>query len=298
MTEIWLVDAYTTKMLSGNPAGVVPHANHLTETQMQAIASEMHAAETAFILLPTNSSIADLKIRYFTPTKEVDLCGHATIASVSALVQEGRLPTGSRERHECRIETNVGVLSVRFTQISQFIYAVMELAKPAYRPFQEDLELICKFLGISAFDVEQTLPLGFGYTGLWDLFVPVRSLEIMRRLEPDFERIIEWSHTHSVVSFHVYTAECCEESNHFHSRDFAPAVGIPEDPATGTATGALLGLLYRNGYIQKGEKYRFEQGYEIGRPSMIIGRVELCNNELNVFVGGTATITMKGHLRF
>lgn len=294
---IWLVDAFTDCALQGNPAGVVPDANSLSPTQMQRIAAEIHASETAFVLAPESPAEADFRLRFFTPESEVDLCGHATIGTICGLVDAGRLPLRG-EQSVCRIETAVGILSVTYGKSHGLTWAEMRQAEPQFRQVDLELQTIAKFLGIDRQDVDDSLISGISYTGLWDLFIPVTSLAVMSKMNPDLPALAKLNRALGVASTHVYTRATVSAENDFHARDFSPALGIPEDPATGTATGALAALLLKHGMVEAGRTYRFEQGYEIGRPSVIYARVEENGpGGLAVYVKGTAVRSLIGELQ-
>jgi trans-2,3-dihydro-3-hydroxyanthranilate isomerase len=292
--QVWLMDAFSDTPFGGNPAGVVPNADGLSVDQMQSIANEIHASETAFVLPPTEVGVADFRIRYFTPTCEVDLCGHATVGALCGLFQHGVLEDA--KEGTCRIETAVGVLNVSYGTRDGKVWAEMGQASPQFRETPIDRLTAAHLLGLEVVDLAEDLPCGLSFTGLWDLFVPVRSLEVMRRIEPNLVGLGEWNRTMGVCSTHVYTVETQHADNHFHARDFSPAVGIPEDPATGTATGALLALLVHHNLVQTNEVYRFEQGYEISRPSLIEARMVNESGRLSVRVGGNAYCVLEGML--
>ncbi len=294
---VWLVDAFTTRMFGGNVAGVVPDATGLTEQQMQSIAAELNASETAFVLPPSPGTNADLRLRYFTPQVEVDLCGHATIGSMCGLFSTGHF--GNRElQTSVQVETRVGVLPISLSWKDSVAWAEMGQAAPMFREADIDVAVLAQFLGIRPEDLDFSLPLGISSTGLWDLFVPVRSLAVMEQLQPDFARLAEWNKTLQVASTHVYTRETADEQSDFHARDFSPALGIPEDPATGTATGALTALLRKSGQVAYGQHVIFEQGYEIGRNSLIEAHIEQVLNHGSdaVYVGGPAVVSLKGEM--
>jgi trans-2,3-dihydro-3-hydroxyanthranilate isomerase len=293
--QVWLVDAFTDRPFGGNPAGVVPDASGLSAETMQSIAQEMHASETAFVLPPTQGVEADFRLRYFTPTSEVDLCGHATIGSVCGLFYHGKLPIGG-EDGSCRIETSIGVLDVSFGLRSGQAWAEMGQAAPQFKEADISSDLAAKLLGIQPDDIDREFPLGLCFTGLWDLFVPVKSVAVTQRMKPDLTAIARWNQELGVASTHVYTAETAEIAHDFHARDFSPAVGIPEDPATGTATGALLALLYHHGLVDANRVYQFEQGYEISRPSVISARIRTDGDHPAVYVGGHAYCMLEGTL--
>lgn len=298
---VWLVDAFTRTPLTGNPAGVVPEASDLSTIQMQAIASELHASETAFVLSSTSGSKADFRLRYFTPASEVDLCGHATVGAIAGLLHAGRLGTGTGEEQgvtgACQVETNVGVLPIRFGWADGLPWVEMGQAAPQFRDNAFDLQTACRMLGTDVAQVDETLPWGMSFTGLWDIFVPLRSLSTVAALDPDLTSLSAWNRELGATSTHVYTRECVDAGHDFHTRDFSPAVGVPEDPATGTATGALMALLRRDGLVQAGETRQFEQGYEIGRNSLIFGRTQGSGDNLAVYVRGTAVVALTGTLR-
>lgn len=293
---VWLVDAFTNKQFGGNVAGVVPAADGLTDSEMQAIAAELAASETAFVLNPTDTS-ADLRIRYFTPKCEVDLCGHATIGSISGLVADGRLQTKDNSGL-CKVETRVGILPITYGWQGNSPYAEMRQARPQFRDIEVNREELAGYLGIRASDIHPDLPLGVSYTGLWDLFVPLVSLQTMSELTPNDAGLATWNNSLGVASTHVYTTDCVHASSDFHARDFSPALGIPEDPATGTATGALTALLRQHGVVAYNQSLIFEQGFEIGRESIIHARIEP-GNEVDgdaVYVSGQAYVSLKGEL--
>lgn len=292
--QVWLIDAFTDCPFGGNPAGVVPEAAGLSPETMQSIANELHASETAFVFPATDSKTADFRLRFFTPTNEVDLCGHATIASVCGLLKHGVL--GKNGGGACRIETAVGVLNVSYGYRDGLEWAEMGQVNPQFRADPLDFDTISRLLGIRTEDLDLRHPAGLSFTGLWDLFVPVKSLEVMGRLLPDLAALAAWNRALGVASTHVYTDATESAAHDFHARDFSPAVGIAEDPATGTATGALMALLYRAGRVKTNRVYRFEQGYEIGRPSLITASVDLSEGILSVRVGGNAYCMLEGFL--
>lgn len=291
----WLVDAFTTQTFQGNPAGVIPQASGLSPMQMQMIAREIHASETAFIL-EADSPEADFRLRFFTPESEVDLCGHATIGAVCGLVEEGNLSL-EENGGVCKVQTQVGVLTITYGKRDGFAWAEMRQAEPKFRNLSLDKDLIAGLLGIAREDFAENLVSGLSYTGLWDLFIPVTSLEVMSKMQPKLAELAIWNRAINVVSTHVYTTDTVDTHHDFHTRDFSPAVGIAEDPATGTATGALTALLYEHGLVQASQSYQFEQGYEIKRPSVIQARIETgSDGVLQVYVKGSAVRSLSGSI--
>lgn len=290
---VWLVDAFTTQTFHGNPAGVIPSADGLSSQQMQMIAREIHASETAFVL-EAESPQADFRLRFFTPESEVDLCGHATIGTICGLVEDGKLSL-DEGRGGCKVETAVGVLSISYGMEGDSAWAEMRQADPQFRDLALNPGELAHLLGISDSDIDEQGVLGLSYTGLWDLFVPVVSKEVTARMQPKLAELAQWNRELGVTSTHVYTRDTVLAQHDFHTRDFSPAVGIAEDPATGTATGALVALLYHHQKVEAARTYRFEQGYEIHRPSVIEARIETGQGgPLKVFVKGSAVRSLTG----
>jgi trans-2,3-dihydro-3-hydroxyanthranilate isomerase len=296
--RVYQMDAFTQAPFGGNPAGVVPHADGLTEEQMQLIAREMNCSETAFVL-STKTSGADVRVRFFTPSEEVDLCGHATISTFVALAQEGRF--GRKWPITVVQETNVGLLPVLISQDAEGqIHAFMTQAAPAFRELDMPRPLAARLLGLEEEDLDPELPIGLAYTGLWDLFVPIRTVEAFQRMKPDLAKIAELNREQGVASTHCYSLETVEADSHLHTRDFSPALGIAEDPATGTANGALGAFLLHHGIFEPKQEricLKVEQGYEIGRPSTIYVEVDgEPRSPRTVRVGGTAVTVLEGKM--
>ncbi len=195
-------------------------------------------------------------MRYFTPAVEVDLCGHATIAGLSALAEAGKLAG------KTTVETNAGILQMEVRADGS---AWMRQARPQFRALPEEQQpFVAKLLGMSADRMVQEIPLGLSYTGLWDLMVPVDNLDTLQSLSPAMPELATFNRELGVASTHVFCMETKTETATLHARDFSPAVGVPEDPHTGTASGALGAWLVHQRILEPGE-YVFEQGWSVGR---------------------------------
>jgi trans-2,3-dihydro-3-hydroxyanthranilate isomerase len=275
-------DAFTTESFAGNPAGVVLDAVILTPVEMQQIAREMNCSETVFIM---PSEVADMRMRYFTPAVEVDLCGHATIAGLAALGKRSLLPGA------LTVETNVGTLKMEVRDDGS---AWMRQVSPQFQSVEEDeLRKVADLLGIHSKAIGHIVPLGLAYTGLWDLMVPVNDLQILLSLSPNLDGLAQFNRDLGVTSTHVFCMETKTSGATLHARDFSPAVGIPEDPHTGTASGALGAWLVHNGVLEPGE-FMFEQGWSVGRPGLIHVRIE--EGDGFVWVGGHAVEVLSGEM--
>ncbi len=285
-----LVDAFTTTPLDGNPAGVVPDAAGLSEDQMQAIARELSVSETAFIL-PAEE--ADRKVRYFSPTQEVDLCGHATIASHGFLFEDGIIDAGTHT-----LETEVGVLDIDVTETGA-VWMTQEA--PLVRQVNLDYDRAGEALGIDpdAFrDVGADLPAAYASTGLPFLMLPVNFLEHLSGMDPDMAAVEELADAHDTAGVYVFSFDAVgrskPEGTTLHARAFAPGLGVDEDPVTGTASGACGAYLDRFAAFEGEfpERMTFEQGHFLDRPGYVGVRVD----GDTVQVGGDAVVSMDGSL--
>ena len=287
-----LVDAFTDEPLTGNPAGLVPAADGLSDAQMQAIAAELGASETAFL---RPSGAADRRIRYFTPSTEVDLCGHATIASHAHLHDDSEIDAGTHT-----LETNVGVLEVEVEPDGR---VWMTQAEPAVRAVdgtgeedaggEVDRNAVAEALGIDAdaLDVED-LPLAYASTGLPFLVVPVRLLSDLGGAEPDVDAVEALADAVEAVGVYAFTFDTLEGESTLHGRMWAPGAGVPEDPVTGTASGATGAYLREfDAFDAMPEEMAFEQGHFVDRPGTVFVRIGE-----EVRVGGYAATALDGEL--
>lgn len=285
-----IADAFTKELFGGNPAGIVliPDGSDWPACEvMKKTAAELRYSETAFI---KRLSEKEFKLRYFTPEGEIDLCGHATIASFYALMKLGYLAPGDT----AFAHTNVGKLEINVS--SDFV--MMEMGKPALINVIEDEDALVELyrvLGISWHDK------GTGYkpqiiaTGIPDLLVPVDSLETLNSLKPDFDAVTDLTKKYDAVSIHAFTLESLAGET-AHARDFAPLYGIPEEAATGTASGALAYWFYLNKINEPNAKSRIIQGEAMGRPSEILTETTETPDGIRVKVGGSAAILAQGEI--
>jgi trans-2,3-dihydro-3-hydroxyanthranilate isomerase len=293
--SIRLVDAFTQVPHNGNPAGVVADASKLTERQMQMIARELNLSETAFVLQPTKSD-ADVRIRWFTPTMEVPLCGHATIASFHVLAEESRLGMKKPGSYNFRLETASGILPLEVTKSSDEINIMFGLGLPLMeRGNQYRIETV-RLLDISLKDLDTSFPIVRNDT----LFVPVRRLHTLFSMKPDFLTIDRFLSTRGLQGLCVFSSETVDRDSAVHSRYFAPNSGINEDPVTGSAHGTLAVLLYESGLLKATDgrwMFQGEQGDAIGRRGRVHVEIDVEDRKPTaVKVGGNAVTVLKGDL--
>jgi trans-2,3-dihydro-3-hydroxyanthranilate isomerase len=276
------VNAFTDSINGGNPAGVALNPPKLTPEQMKKISKKLVVSETAFVY---PSKKADFKLRFFTPSIEVDLCGHATIATFFTMGIEGVFPQ-NKNQISITQETNSGILPVDiYFKNNQCQKVMMTQSKPVIQDIQIKMDEIASSLRIMKNEINDTLPKQIVSTGLFTLPICVKSFDILRKIKPNFEKIKKICQEKECGSIHVFTFETIEKSSIYHARNFPPCYGINEDPVTGTANGAVSSYLILNKII-KDKKLICEQGDIMGRPGRV--HVEYENNIVKV--GGKAKI--------
>ena len=281
MIEVYQINSFAKVTGGGNPAAVVLDADDLSKERMLFLAKEIGFSETAFVM---KSDKADIKVRYFTPVREVDLCGHATIAVFSLLRDIGVLEKGHYE-----LETSNDILGIEITEDN----VMMEMSKPRYYEFADPKE-VADSLNIGVEDLVAEISPQFVSTGLKDLIIPIRTKKILDQINPDFDKISELSDRYGAEGYHLFTLDNQELTA--YTRNFAPTLGIREESATGTASGALAAYLYKYGLIHDKEldSIIFLQGEVLGRPSQINVKMEAENREINqIQVGGSIMDTRK-----
>ena len=288
--QVKIVDAFTSRRYAGNPCGVVTRAEGLAEPEMQAIARELNASETAFV---TASTAADFRVRFFTPLREIPLAGHPTIATMHALVEDGRIPVGADVTRVTQ-EVQAGVLPVDIGRDEAgHVRVVMTQATPSFGDELDPVETPAA-LGISPEDLLPGVPLQLVSTGTLQAMVPVRSLAVLQRIQPDPGALRRLEQRHGHFGLHAFALATFDPANATHARHFAASAGIPEDPVTGSASGGMAAFLWRYGLL-RGPGFRAEQGHIMGRPGIVEVEVEGDgSNPTVVRVGGTAVTVLTG----
>lgn len=266
--NVHVASAFSKNNFGGNKAGVVFSENELTIVQKKDIARQLGYAETAFVF---TSNVADFRLEFFTPKEEVDLCGHATIATFVVLMKLNRLT-----KNQYKIETNSGVLTIDIKDKMIF----MEQNTPVFYDQINSTELS------GCFDVEainREHPVEIVSTGLKDILVPIKTDSLLSKIKPNFEKIKQISKKYDVIGMHLFTVH----DSQIVCRNFAPLYDIDEESATGTSNCALAGYLYTHAYLQK-ELYVFNQGYSLNEPSEIFVNLETDQRKRiqNIYAGG------------
>ena len=281
------VNAFTNSVNGGNPAGVVLNSPVLSDKEMAYITREIQVSETAFVF-PGEKT--DYLVRFFTPEIEVDLCGHATIATFFTMGVEGFFP--KQNRVVVTQETKAGVLpvTIEFGDNGMVDLVMMNQSKAVLEDIYLDISKIADSLNIKVEEIDSSLPLQRVSTGLFTLPVCVKSFNVLKSMKPDFEKIKKICNKINVGSFHVFTFDALDSNSLYHARNFAPVYGVNEDPVTGTANGAVCSYLLKN-HIIKDKKMVCEQGDIVGRPGRVF--VEIVDDLVKV--GGRAKIVKDLH---
>jgi trans-2,3-dihydro-3-hydroxyanthranilate isomerase len=302
--KFYQADVFTHQPFGGNPVAVFPEADGLTDDELQQIAREMNLSETVFVLPPTDPA-AVVRLRIFTPTQELPFAGHPVIGTFYLLAQLNLLPlkdSVTRLMYEC----NIGLFPVELHAEGERIgRVVMSQPKPEFLgPVEEteDLYKVASSLGLAKHViVDAKWPVEVVSTGLPVMIVPVRTLTAVRSIRPDPAAIVDLCGRFGANGIMVFTTVTVEPAATVHTRMFAPAIGIPEDPATGSASGALGAYLVQNGIVEVGPTTEIvtEQGYEMERPSRILVQVESDDDVIqSVKVGGQCVMVVEGTLSF
>lgn len=290
--RVYQIDSFTRTKFEGNPAGVVSNADGLSDAQMQQIARELNNSETAFIFNSAHPDY-DVEVRFFTPTNEVPLCGHATIAAHYVLAKERaegrcvhRLEASAKGRSTItRQKTKAGILAVETTAINNDWRIRMFQGEPHFeQPFAPEIRAeILAALGLAEQDLRSDCPVAIASAGHSKVFIGIASRATLDALTPDWERLKKVSALISCNGFYVYTLD--EQAEILvHGRMFAPAIGILEDPVTGNANGPLGLYLVHHGlcaalHDEASFEFSILQGEAIGRPGTMRVHVDIEKGE-------------------
>jgi PhzF family phenazine biosynthesis protein len=274
--EVFVVNSFAKAQNGGNPAGVILGLD-FSEQCMLDIAREVGFSETAFL---NKIDEKHYEIRYFTPSAEVDLCGHATIAAFYLLKNKDMIIDG-----KYKLNTKAGEIDIKIQKDNVF----MTQNLPEYSEIVAQNEILRAF-NLKEEDLIEDLPAQVVSTGLRDIIVPVKHLETLLNMKPNFDVISELSKKYNTIGAHAFTPETMLHAT-AHCRNFAPLYEIPEESATGTASGALSCYLFKYEQIsrQTAKNLVFEQGYSMNKPSEILASLNFDNEQItSVNVGGTA----------
>src|ERR1044072_2147844 len=273
-------DVFTDRKFCGNPLAVFPEAEGITDEQMIEVAREMNLSETVFVLKSESDKVLR-RLRIFTPVREIPFAGHPVVGTWTALAHEGVVPVPESGNGWQRIfhEVGIGILPVDIefknekpvrVDMTQGTFEIVHEIDDAHEQAE-----VARALGLAREDLDESLPIQVITTGLSCMAVPIRSLADLRNTRVDATLLASVYTRHGGTGCHAFTRETLEVgASRAHARFFAPADNIPEDPATGSACGALGAYLIHHGglSLEPDEgcyKFVIEQGDFIHRPSRI-----------------------------
>ncbi len=283
------LDVFADRRFAGNPLAVVLEAEGLDLAAMQAIAGEFNLSETVFVL-PPEAPAHRARLRIFTPKRELPFAGHPTVGSAVLLA----CLDGGNAARAMVLEENIGAVTCQATPAGdrgQAFFALPSLPADGGAPPANDA--LAAALGLAAGDI------GFDafIPGCWSagnpfIFVPLNSLDAVGRAKPS----AQFAATFGDRAVYVFSNKTAESDHDFHARMFAPHLGVAEDPATGSAAAAFAGVMARFAGLKDGShQFAIEQGYEMGRPSLITLAMTLAGSQLTaVSIGGGAVIVSEG----
>ena len=289
--KIKQVDAFTSIPFGGNPAGVVTDANHIDDSIKQKIAKEMKLSKTAFV---SSSDKADFKVQFFTPKFEVDLCGHATIATFDTLYKENKLDLNKDKFYQ---ETKAGVLPIEIKNLDNKKIFMMTQVNPQFKNLDNLRDEVAKSMGIKTEDL-LPYPMESVSTGLWWLAFGVKSLEILENITPNLDKIYKLSESNNFVGISLFTLETFDKSCSYHMRSIAPYCGVAEDPVCGTGNGSVSSYIVHNKLIS-GDNLSLvgEQGNFVHRPGKVYVQIQSNNDMItDIKIGGEATTILEGEI--
>lgn len=286
------IDCFTKEKFSGNPAGVITNADGLTAEEMLKIASELNNSETAFVFSPPDRS-CDVEVRFFTPTNEVPICGHATIAAHYVRAVE----TGMDNARVFQ-KTGAGILPVDIVRQGNDYQVVMTQGRIEFGDILKDqtLDDILTALNLRREDLLEDYPVEIVSTGHSKVMIGIKSRETLNRIQPDLGRLAGISGSIRCNGYYIFTVEP-GSGILIHGRMFAPAIGIPEDPVTGNANGPLGAYLahYKKAEVA-GPQFAFQamQGEAIHRPGIVRVQVDMEKGEpVQVRISGDAVVAYR-----
>ena len=303
------LDVFTDKPFTGNPLAVFPEAEGITDDQMMQIAREMNLSETVFVLKPVAENEVLRRLRIFTPAREIPFAGHPIVGTWNGLAREGvvPLPEGGSGWQRIYHEVGIGVLPVDIEfkdgQPAQVVMTQGKFEVLAEIDDSQEQAEIARALGLAREDLDESLPIQTISTGLPSLAVPIRSLADLRDCRVNSTLLAELYTRRQASGCMAFTRETIEVGeSRVHARFFAPADNIAEDPATGSACGALGGYLVHHGGLTleaEDGRYKFviEQGDFIHRPSRVRLDVKGTKGAVEeVKVGGPSVLVARGEV--
>ncbi|MFC1563665.1 PhzF family phenazine biosynthesis protein [candidate division KSB1 bacterium] len=287
----YIVDVFAEEKLAGNQLAVFRNTHDLTDIQMQDIAREMNFSETTFILSeePHNNGF---DVRIFTPKLELPFAGHPTLGTAFIIHSE---ILGSKSE-TVNLNLKAGQIPVKLDISGGKNLCCMRQNPPTFGLIYEK-EKFAELLNLDIEDILDEFPIQEVSTGFYTFIVPLRSLDAVRKARVNTQILYDLIKSTQAAPVLVFARETYNNKNDLNVRFFADALGIPEDPATGSANGCLAAYLVKHKYFGSSAiDIRVEQGIEIDRPSLLLLKAEEKEGNIEVNVGGNVILIAKGEL--
>jgi trans-2,3-dihydro-3-hydroxyanthranilate isomerase len=285
----YIVDVFAEEKYAGNQLAVVLDTEGLSDAEMQKIAKEMNYSETTFVLSKKDGAY---DVRIFTPEKEVPFAGHPTLGTAYAIRQE----ILKRPVDSILLNLKVGKIPVYFNTDSGSEVLWMKQIQPTFgKTFSVDG--VAQVLNLSTDDIDKRFVIQEASTGLPFIIVPLKTLDAVKKSRIDrgwFQDLVRDSEAKAIL---VFSSQTYNPLNDINARVFADCYGVPEDPATGSANGCLAGYLVKYRYFESDKiNVKVEQGYEIGRRSLLYLRAQDVDDKIDIYVGGKVVMIARGVL--
>ena len=286
----YIVDVFAEEKYAGNQLAVFRHPEGLSDSDMQRIAKEMNYSETTFILSEEERD-GGYDVRIFTPEKELPFAGHPTLGTAYVIQQEiVRKPV-----EKVNLNLKIGQIPVTFNYSQgQPDILWMKQKHPTFGQIL-DKKAVSSVLGLDEREIDERFPVEEVSTGVFSIIAPLKTLDGVKRTEIKKDEYIALIESTEAKAILIFCPETYKRENDLNVRFFAEALGVVEDPATGSANGCLAGYLVKNRYFGKDQiDLRVEQGYEIGRPSLLYLKAGGKEGIIEVLVGGKAFMVARG----
>ena len=290
MPEFYIVDVFSEEKYAGNQLAVFRNTESLTDIDMQRIAREMNFSETTFILSEEPRD-GGYDVRIFTPKTELPFAGHPTLGTGFVIQQE----IVKRNIDTVILNLKVGQITVTLNYIKDKLDVLwMRQISPTFGPVHEKEQFV-DILGLKGDDILDQFPIQEVSTGMFDFIIPLKTLDAVKKAhvsKEKFFKLIEHTQSKAVL---IFSPETYDNRNDLNVRFFADYLGVPEDPATGSANGCLAAYLVKHKYFGKEDiDIRVEQGYEMERPSLLLLRAKSISGDIEVNVGGRVVMIARG----
>ena len=297
---IAIYNAFTQVPYSGSPAAVIMGAANVSQIARTIIAKELGHPATAFV---DEVSGARVHVQFFSTVMELPMCGHGTMCLVTHLVESGHIAPASADWQSLELILPRGTALVEYRLCSEGrVEAMLDVGPAALETVEIDLNRLTRLLGIEQADLHPMHPVQVARADFIHLCLPLRGLEAMAKLAPDFPALANFCRDNELETVASFCSETLDSGCDLHVRDFCPAVGVAESAAAGTTNAALAIYAKHHGLSaerQPGQWFtQAEQGIEIGRPSRVCTLIsQTVDHSLRVQVGGVASLVMQGNLR-